>query len=355
MNGWGFQPVYTNPYYVAPTVVTTTPVYNYSQPIVVNNYSTTSDDTSANNTLSTPPAPAQDAAYGRFDEALQFFKAGNFRQALVACDDAIAKNPNDSVMHEVRALTQFALGQYASAAAVLNSLLASSPGMDWTTMSSLYDDVDTYTEQLRRLEDYCQSNANDAPAQFVLAYHYMVAGYSEEAADVLKVVVKLQPKDIVAQRMLESLDPASEDAASENSVAKPATPPEPKTAPAEPKTAPAEPKTAPADDSNETQAADQPQTDLVGSWKAVEGEGTVTLEIGEDFTFQWKAMTKGQTTVELKGDLVVQGAMMILNNPEQGNLTGRVTSGGANQFIFAPTGAPADYQGLKFERVASSK
>ena len=341
MNGWGFQPVYTNPYYVAPTVVTTTPVYNYSQPIVVNNYSTTSDDASANNTLSTPPAPAQDAAYGRFDEALQFFKAGNFRQALVACDDAIAKNPNDSVMHEVRALTQFALGQYASAAAVLNSLLASSPGMDWTTMSSLYDDVDTYTEQLRRLEDYCQSNANDAPAQFVLAYHYMVAGYSEEAADVLKVVVKLQPKDIVAQRMLESLDPASEDAASENSVAKPATPPEP--------------KTAPADDSNETQAADQPQTDLVGSWKAVEGEGTVTLEIGEDFTFQWKATTKGQTNVELKGDLVVQGAMMILNNPEQGNLTGRVTSGGANQFIFAPTGAPADYQGLKFERVASSK
>ncbi len=38
--GWGYQPVYVNPYYVAPAV-NTTPVYNYSQPVVVNNYSTT--------------------------------------------------------------------------------------------------------------------------------------------------------------------------------------------------------------------------------------------------------------------------------------------------------------------------
>jgi tetratricopeptide (TPR) repeat protein len=340
--GWGYQPAYVNPYYVAPAVATT-PVYNYSQPVVVYNYSTT--NTTTDNSVATtnnPPAadPAADAAYGRFDECLQLFKAGNFRQALSACDDAIAKSPNDPVMHEVRALIQFALGQYANAAAVLNSLLASSPGMDWTTLSSLYDDIDTYTQQLRLLEDYCKSNPKDAPAQFVLAYHYMVAGYSEEAADVLKVVVKLQPKDLVAQRMLESLSPP-EDADADKTAEAPAPQTKPATTQPNAQEKPAE--------------ADAASTDLVGNWKATEGKGTVTLAVDESFKFVWKATNEGSPAIELTGNLMIQGEMMILSNDEQGNLTGKVVSGGVDKFTFVPSGSPADYQGLVFERTPPSK
>jgi hypothetical protein len=209
--------------------------------------------------------------------------------------------------------------------------------MDWTTLSSLYDDVDTYTEQLRRLEDYCKSNPKDPAAQFVLAYHYMVAGYSEEAADVLKAVLELQPKDIVAKRLLESLTPpdSPENDTDENaakgvkSTAKPATEP--------------------------IQAeADAPTTDLVGSWKATEEKGTITLTIDEDFNFVWKAVNDGTPAIDLKGNLMIQGAMMILSNDRQGNLTGKVVSGGPNKFTFVPTGSPEDYQGLIFERTSPS-
>jgi tetratricopeptide (TPR) repeat protein len=330
--GWGAQPVYVNPYYEVPAA-TTTAVYNYSQPVVV--YSNTTSNTTTENNAADNAANSVD--YSRFDECLQLFQAGNFRQALVACDDAITKSPNDPVMHEVRALIQFALGQYASSAAVLNSLLASSPGMDWTTMSSLYDDIDTYTEQLRMLEQYCKSNPKDAPAQFVLAYHYMVAGYAEEAADVLEVVVALQPKDLVAKQMLESLTPPQEEG-SEEATAVAKTPPTPDPAPAAPK-------------SN----ADAPTTDLVGSWKATEAKGSITLNIDENYKFLWNATNEGSPAVELSGNMMIQGEMMILSNDQQGNLAGKVVSGGANKFTFVPSGSPADYQVLAFERVAPSK
>ncbi len=45
------------------------------------------------------------------------------------------------MIHEVYALSLFAIGDYEAAAATLNALLASAPGMDWTSVSSLYGDI----------------------------------------------------------------------------------------------------------------------------------------------------------------------------------------------------------------------
>ncbi len=56
----------------------------------------------------------------------------------------------------------------------------------------------------------------------------MVAGHAEEAADVLEVVVKLQPKDLVAKQMLESLLPPEE--STDKPEATPAAAPPPATA-----------------------------------------------------------------------------------------------------------------------------
>jgi len=207
-------------------------------------------------------------------------------------------------------------------------------------MSSLYDDIDTYTQQLRLLEEYCKANSKDAPAQFVLAYHYIVAGYNEEAAELLKVVVQLQPKDLVAKRILESLVPP-ESATSQPAASQPKTPPEPKNV---------EPKNGEA-------KAGQPAatTDLVGQWKATEGKGAILLNIDEDYKFAWKASNEGSPAVELDGNLMIQGEMMILSNEEQGNLAGKVVSGGTDKFTFVPSGSPEDYPGLIFERVGASK
>src|SRR5262249_2959770 len=119
----------------------------------------------------------------QFDEGLAAFKNRDYHLALQRCNEALGVRKNDPVIHEVRALVLFAQGDYKSAAAVLDSLLARSPGMDWTTLSGLYGNADDYVQQLRRLEAQCKSDPRDAAAHFVLAYHYLITGHAEEAVD----------------------------------------------------------------------------------------------------------------------------------------------------------------------------
>lgn len=324
--GWGYGTSYYNPYYVA----SATPIYNYSQPVVVQNYYTT-DDTGAQ----VPAAPQPTAEQLQpFDAGLAQFKAGDYAGALQKFDQALRGVPNDPVIHEVRALTLFALDRYQEAGAALNALLASSPGMDWTTMSGLYGDPNAYTEQLRKLEAYCRANQTDAAALFALTYQYLVIGQQDTAVTLLKHIVKLQPKDLVAARMLSSLEPE------QTAAADPATPATP--APATPAT-PATP-TAPA-------AADAPQTDLVGSWKATAGKTTIELSITEDSQYTWQAATADEKPVKLEGQLTTAPDAIILSNEAQGDMMGKVKSLGPDKFDFTIAGSPPNDPGLSFSRV----
>ncbi len=94
-----------------------------------------------------------------FDAGRQSFHNGDYAGALQQTDQALAKLPNDTTLHEFRALCLFALGRYDEAAATLYAVLSVGPGWDWTTLISLYPNVDAYTTQLRALEDYMQSPA----------------------------------------------------------------------------------------------------------------------------------------------------------------------------------------------------
>ena len=167
--------------------------YDYSQPI---------DTTGA-------PASATvaDPAMATFDAARASFKQGDYDQALQQTDDALAKLPNDTALHEFRALCLFALGRYDEAAATLYAVLSVGPGWDWTTLIGLYPDVDVYTAQLRALEAYCNANPTRPPPRFVLAYHYLTQGHTEAAVDVLKQVVALKPSDTLSAKLLRQLDP----------------------------------------------------------------------------------------------------------------------------------------------------
>src|SRR5436190_5765872 len=66
--------------------------YNYAQPIYVS---------------ASAPATA-DTVTQTFDGARDAFKAGDYATALKLVDQAIKENPSDEVLHEFRALTQFA-------------------------------------------------------------------------------------------------------------------------------------------------------------------------------------------------------------------------------------------------------
>jgi tetratricopeptide (TPR) repeat protein len=317
---------YVNPYYSAiPAAVASATPYDYSQPVVISNYVTDDGDLtnsvdSQGGVATAEAAPAATAADQVFDEALARFKAGDYAAAVSGCDKAIGMSPKDSVIHEVRALALFALGRYPEAAATLNAVLAVAPGMDWTTLSSLYGSVDGYTAQLRKLEDFCSTNPDSAAGHFVLAYHYLVGGHADRAREALEVVVAKQPGDAVAKRLLEALTPPGE------------TPP-----PVEGTGGPAAP-------------AAGPETDLVGAWKATAGGDAVLLSITEDSRFTWKAMPSGKPAVELAGTISTARDAISLESEQAGTMAGKVASKGPDAFDFTLAGAPAGAKPLAFTR-----
>ena len=69
--------------------------------------------------------------------------------ALSQTNRALGIVPNDSLMHEFRALCLFATHDYQQAAAAIHSVLASGPGWDMTTLAGLYANQAAYNDQLR--------------------------------------------------------------------------------------------------------------------------------------------------------------------------------------------------------------
>jgi hypothetical protein len=226
----------------------------------------------------------------------------------------------------VRALSLFALGRYPEAAATLNAVLAVAPGMDWTTMSSLYGSVDAYTQQLRKLEEFCRSKPDNPAGHFVLAYHYLVGGHVDLAADALRVVVAKQPDDVVAQRLLDAIQPTSGEAEGSSSRG--------------------EEKTIAGDDA----AAAGPETDLVGRWTATSGKDSVELAITDDSRFTWKATPAGRPPVEIAGTIETARDAIALVSEAAGTMTGGVQSKGADAFDFTLVGAPKEAKPLEFQR-----
>ncbi len=320
-NNWGYNYAsFYNPYYADPLIAQAIP-YDYSQPVVINNIVSSTAEAESE---PLPEEQAQEQALAMFDEGLSNFTAGQYAAALNDLNSALKELPEDPVVHEVRALTLFALGDYKAAAAGLNSLLSAAPGMDWTTMSGLYGDPDDYAAQLRKLEKFCNSNPTDAAAHFVLAYHYLVTDSEDGAIKALKVVVANQPKDITAQRMLEAMAPTQTAAVGSQ--------------------APAATTTA-ADDANAS------ETDLVGKWLAKSGETKIELSITEESQFTWTAESGAQPPIVLTGQLAASSDGISLETEEQGAIGGSVVSKGPDKWTFSITGAPPSDPGLSFTRL----
>ncbi len=324
-SGWGYGSAYYNPYYVEPVVAQAMP-YDYSQPVVVNNYVTADSeggDATGGEVQAAQTDPATEKGLASFDAGLAKFKSADYRGALSDMNAALQQLPGDPVVHEVRCLALFAVGDYKAAAAGLNSLLSAAPGMDWTTMSGLYGNVDDYTDQFRALEQYCSSHPTDAPAHFVLAYHYLVTDSKDNAINALRVVVENQPKDVTAKRMLDAMAPPEAPAAQA-----------------------AAPAPAPGD-----VPSDAPETDLVGTWTAAAGNTSIELAIAEDSQFTWTAKSQGQPDVKLAGTLSASNDGIALETTDQGTMAGTVKSLGNDAWQFAISGAPASDPGLSFKRL----
>ncbi|TXI87392.1 MAG: tetratricopeptide repeat protein [Cupriavidus sp.] len=315
---WGFGlGAYSNPYYVAPA---TTPVYNYSQPIVqqpVANTNSTQTASTAN------PPGAGEAGTTSLDQARNDFYAGNYPSALDNVNAALKDAPTDAAIHEFRALILFAMGRYNEAASTIHPVLAVGPGWDWATLVGLYPAVDVYTDQLRNLETYTKSNPNAADAYFLLAYHYLTCDHKEAAHKTFQKVVQLQPKDAVAAQYakLTATEP-----------------------PAAEKTTPQPP--AVADIPADKQVVDK---DLIGTWKASGGNGTTfSLDLNDAGEFVW-AFTQGKNTQTVKGVYAIDNNKLAMEPDSGGTMLADLTKKSMG-FHFDMEGAPAGDPGLDFSK-----
>jgi tetratricopeptide (TPR) repeat protein len=289
------------------------PIYDYSQPI----------DTTA----AAPTNAVTDPAEATFDQARDAFKAGDYNNALNLADQALKSIPNDTAIHQFRAVVLFALGRYDEAAAGLYGVLSVGPGWDWTTLIGLYPDVDVFTAQQRALEQSSRSHPDSAPARFVLAYLYMTEGQNPAAIVELKAITALQPKDQVSAQLLQSMTKGQPGGTAPGSGPQP---------PAAVTQTPAEPAKG---------------GKLEGTWTASPQKGTtIAMSIAPDGGFTWKVTTNGQTH-QLAGRSTSGSGLLTLSQDDGGPpLVGEVKWQDQDSFVFQALGGGPGDPGLSFRR-----
>jgi tetratricopeptide (TPR) repeat protein len=304
---WG----YSNPYYTESYPVGGGSYVDYSQPIAM-------DSAPTEPVAATAEAAAPAPGMADFDTARQAFYQGDYAGALAATNKALAAMPNDPIIHEFRALVMFAQGKYKEAAAGLYSILSVGPGWDWTTLVSLYPNVEVYTKQLRALEAVVKQQPNANDAHFVLAYHYMTMGSKEAAATQYKAIYKQTPQDNLVKQLL--LLTGGEEALG---TPRTATPPAP---------------TAPTINA----------TELVGKWSSTgQGNSKFAMELTKDGSFSW-SFTQAGKTQSVKGVYAVNENVLAMEPESGGVMLAEVTQPQGGSFGFQMLGAPPGDPGLKF-------
>ena len=300
--------------------------YNYAQPIPV----VYSNPTVVVN----QPAPSVNA----LDAAIAAFQQADYNAALDLVNQGLTQEPNDSVMHEFRALVLFAQGDYQRAATTIHSVLAVGPGWDWTTMAGMYSNINLYTDQLRALESAVRSNPQDGAPHFLLAYHYMTIGQAEAAATQLQQVVAVVPTDQVAADILKMISAPPATPKGDDRLAPPPAEPTPES--------PAGAQTTPAPDATPVDPAM-----LVGTWKATREEGsTFELTLAADSTFVWKFTAPKQPAQEFNGTYTMDVNVLALEKSDGGSLIAEVSPKNPKTFNFKLVGAPPQDKGLDFRR-----
>jgi tetratricopeptide (TPR) repeat protein len=269
------------------------------------------------------------------DAARSSFQQGDYALALQYVDGALAQMPNDSTLHELRALILFAQGRYSEAAMTMNAVLAVSPGWDWTTMSSFYPNINVYTAQLRALEAYSRSHPGEASPHFLLGYHYLTATHTDAALRQFQQAAALAPRDAVAAQLVQTLTPPA-----------PTTPTETPTAVTP---TPTEQEEMPTQEEVETPTTDEAaQARMRGVWTASQPDGTsfkLALNPGSKFTWTY---TRGGQSNSMSGDYVLGTRTLLLQDPKGGGVAGLVIPTGDNSFTLRMLGAPAGQGELVF-------
>ena len=226
-------------------------------------------------------------------------------------------------------LTHFALGRYDEAAATLHAVLAVCPGWDWITVNSLYRDRETYTRQLRLLEQYSDANSRAAAARFVRAYHYLTTGYAEEAVGQWEQVVALRPNDRLSAQMVLELQRFRQGNGDR----------------------PARTSSTPDTASTAAAAASSSHSGkLEGTWTAHPSpDTTITLTLQKRGPLVWKVSQPGRDR-EFEGHAIYEKETLTLSQNQDNALVGTVRWQDEGHFTFKILAGQQGDPGLTFAR-----
>ena len=321
--GFGYS-AYSNPYYNNNVIATGG--YDYSQPLV--DYSNYAVPAATGTDLATVPAagvPSQpsDEGMAAFTDARNSFSLGDYSRSLEQLDVALKSMPRDTVIHEFRGLVLFALKKYPEAAAAIYAVLSAGPGWDWTTMSSLYPNVEVYTQQLRELESFLKANPDSPDAHFLLGYHYQTTNYTGAAAKQFQAALTLIPNDKLLTQLV-AMTTAPDPAKTETPQAAPVLVPVP----------PEKMLTA---------------EKMLGSWKATSTGAEFQLELTANNQFSWSYL-RGTEKQTVKGVFAVDQNNLALEPDTGGTMLAEVDFANPSQFHFKMIGGAADDPGLDFTK-----
>jgi uncharacterized protein (TIGR03066 family) len=307
-----------------------------------------------------------DAGVDQISQADEAFNKGDYETALKMADKAVKEMPQNADLHQFRSLVFFAMKRYRESAMAAHAALVGGKGWNWETLRGFYASKDAYTAQLRGLEGFVHDNPANAAARFLLGYHYMMLGHGDAAGSQMATVVKLEPRDKLAAKMLAAVSQKTGKQYAAVAVENGIRPIESAGANAGPSILPldedpSQPATTPSGDvpaapsrattpAPKSAAATTTAFNIVGNWKAAPEGSVITLSFTKDGKFRWSAKDGGES-FNIDGTYKLVKDQLSLTSPkEKQPLEGTLTVKGGNEFELKLKDAEKDEPALTFKR-----
>jgi uncharacterized protein (TIGR03066 family) len=285
-------------------------------------------------------------------QADEAFQKGDYESALNLSEKAVKQMPKNADLHQFRSLCLFALKRYRESGMAAHAALVGGKGWNWDTLRGFYPEKDVYTGQLRNLEQSVKDKPTDAAGQFLLGYHYMMLGHSDAAGSQMATVVKLEPRDKLAAKMLVVISQKTGKQYGGQPVDDAKKPMQPAPASSDPSALPMDEEPLQPGNVTPTEqpAAKTAAFSIVGNWKASADGSVITLSFTKDGKFRWSAKDGGQSFT-IDGTYTLTNNLLKMTSPkEKQPLEGTLTAKGGNEFELKLKDAEADEPALTFKR-----
>jgi hypothetical protein len=162
------------------------------------------------------PADDTAATFERSQRASDFiavgsreFRQGRYDLALRDFQHAMVEDPANSQLLLLIAQALFALGRFEDAAGSVQIAIERLGEQQWGSVvrnyPQLYPNHADYTRQLRALEKARDENPSLPAIRLLLGYHYAFLGYPQAALAELDRALQLEPRDMAARRLRDSV------------------------------------------------------------------------------------------------------------------------------------------------------